>query len=157
MARGCLSFHAPHSQGLCTDHPIFVFHLGCCTMVWVGCLLFANKSCLRQLLLRPPLRLCFTSMLPCSSMLTLKNIFSGAKIMLLPALKSARGESWEEGIQDHLCRICHWRLHNCSAEILSLLRRSRGKMQNMLNTLSVRVTFSPDPHTQFVPWSMKFD
>lgn len=56
-------------------------------------LLFANKSCLRQLLLRPSLRLCFTFTLPCSSCLCLKTLFFRAKIMLLAALKSARGVS----------------------------------------------------------------
>jgi len=59
-------------------------------------LLFANKSCLLQLLPRPSLRLKSSASLLCHIIyqhLCLKTFFR-VKIMLLRALKSARGESF---------------------------------------------------------------
>lgn len=94
MAAGCLSLYVSHSWGLCTDLclPPGMLYNG---MGGRLPLLFANKLCLLQLLLRSSLKLKSSASLLCCIIhqrLCLKTFFS-AKIMLLRALKSAKGES----------------------------------------------------------------
>lgn len=128
-AGGCLSFHPSHSQGSHTDEPAFVFHLGCCIMVWVrGRRSYLPINCACYSISRDHAQGSKTLpyFLHLSSVLMLISVFPELKLCCYE-LWNPSEETLEEGAQRYLGRICYLKLHNCAVEILTLLWRSEGR------------------------------
>lgn len=124
-AGGCLSFHPSHSQGSHTDEPAFVFHLGCCIMVWVRgrrSYLPINCACYSYSWDHARGSKTLPHFLHLSSVLMLKSIFPELKLCCYK-LWNPPEETPQEGAQRRLGRICYSELRSCAVEIHTLLRR----------------------------------